>query len=85
MTQKELTKTFMMISSLNNLFGFSSYTKIFQFFNPYNSAITLYKSWRPKGFFQFEIIISVSYSAGIDFRCQNLTSKVYPRAVRVRG
>ena len=76
--------------------------------------IFLYKPWRPKGFFQFEIIITVlvssfrfiwipmlwvyghykyfhSYSAGIDFSRQNLTSrrqilttKVDPRTVRVK-
>ena len=25
----------------------------------YNAEIVLYKSWRPKGYFQFEIIINV--------------------------
>ena len=28
-------------------------------FNPYNAEILLYIPWRPKGFFQFEIIINV--------------------------
>ena len=27
--------------------------------NPYNAALSLNKSWRPKGFFQFEIIVNV--------------------------
>ena len=29
--------------------------------------------------------ISTLYSAGVDFRRQHLTTKVYPRAVRVNG
>ena len=31
--------------------------------NPSNAGIFLYKQWRPKGFFQFEIIINVSVSS----------------------
>ena len=68
-----------------------------EMFTPYNAELILYKSWRPKGYFQFDIIIDVlvssfwfiwipmlwgyghqnifySYSAGIDFSHQNLTS-----------
>ena len=75
--------------------------------NSYNAEIFSYKPWRPKGFFQFKIIINVlvisfrfiwipvlwvyghykyfySYSAGIDFRRQILTSKVDPRTERVK-
>ena len=33
-----------------------------QLINPYNAEIFLYKPWRPKGFFQFEIIINVLVS-----------------------
>ena len=66
--------------------------------NPYNADLVLYKPWRPKGFYQFEIVKNAlvnyfrfiwipmlwvyvhykyfhSYSAGIDFRRQNLTSQ----------
>ena len=66
-------------------------------FSTLKALICLWKPWRPKGYFQFEIIINVlvssfqfiwipmlwvyhhykyaySYSAGIDFRRQNLTS-----------
>ena len=41
------------------------YTFIFQLshFNPYNAEIFLYKLWRPKDFFQFEIIINVLVSS----------------------
>ena len=28
-------------------------------FKPYNAEFFLYKPWRPKGFFQYEIIITV--------------------------
>ena len=80
MKQKELTKTFMMISNLKKPFGFSSYTKIFQCFNPYNSAITLYKSCRTNVFFfQFEIIMSqlhVALSALFEYLCYGSTAKV---------
>ena len=31
--------------------------------NPYNAELILYKSWGPKGLFQFEIIINVSVSS----------------------
>ena len=83
--------------------------------NLYSAEIVLYKSWRPEGYFQFEIIINILvsapfkyichesanynlfsynlfnyFSAGIDFRHQNLTSidvyrrsKIGPRAERV--
>ena len=67
----------------------------------------LWKPWRSKGFFQFEIMTNVLvssfwfiwipmlsvydhykyfyyYSAGMDYRRQILTTKVYPHAVRVK-
>ena len=88
------------------------YMRFLARFNTYNAEILLYKQWRPKGLFQFEVILNVlssssrfiwipmlcvygyynsalfeylcygstviiivnSFSAGIDFRRQNLTS-----------
>ena len=38
---------------------FSSTNTPLSLFNPYNADIFLYKAWRPKDFFQFEIIINV--------------------------
>ena len=38
-------------------------SKVFQRFDPYNAELILYKSWRPKGLFQFEIIINVLVSS----------------------
>ena len=53
-------------------------------FNPYNAEIFSQKTWRTKGFYQFEIIIKNnvlvssflgnSFSAGTVFIRQNLTS-----------
>ena len=40
-------------------------------FNPYSAEIFLYKPLRPKGFFQFEIIINVSVGP---FRCYGITA-----------
>ena len=31
--------------------------------NPYNAEIFVYKPWRPKGLFQFEIIINILVSS----------------------
>ena len=62
--------------------------------SPYSAELCLYKPWRPKVFFQFEIITNVLvssfhvircygftaiinfkfFSAGTEFRCQNMTS-----------
>ena len=62
----------------------------FDQFSPYNAELFLYKPWRPKGYFQFEIVINVLvssfriivmglrplyiFSAGTVFIRQNLTS-----------
>ena len=37
--------------------------------NPYTAKICLYKPWKPKGFFQFEIIINILVSPSSSFEC----------------
>ena len=56
--------------------GFSKLTKHHHIFNPYNAEIFLYKQWRPKGFFQFEFIISVLVSSFrfLEYLCYESTA-----------
>ena len=54
--------------------------------NPYNAEIFLYKSWKPKGFFQFEIIIDVfALSALYEYPCYRSTASIHILILTVWG
>ena len=50
-------------------------------FNFYNVEIFLYKLWRPKSYFQFEIIINALVSSF--HQCRSLQNYVFTHSVRV--
>ena len=59
-------------------------------FNPYHVAIFLYKTWRTKSFFQFEIIINVfppsfSFSASLEYLCYEFTTSRTTLILSVEG